>query len=119
MLAALLPLIETLAAEGGAAGALGGGAAAEGGLASLLGRALGGTKEFSSQADLGGALRTISDLTANIEAGKAAMESKRQQQEAIASKARADEQQYAFSDPSHRGQLADLAQQQQQHREEM
>jgi hypothetical protein len=118
MLAALLPLIEALSAEGGAAGAIAGSAEA-GGIGSALGRMFGGTKAFGSNAELGGALRKISDLAAGIDASKQAMAQKHQQQEAIASKARNDERQYAFSDPAHTKQLADLVRQQQAHADEI
>jgi hypothetical protein len=116
VIAALLPLLEALGAEGGASATLGGGLE---GLLGGAGRALGGTSKFGSQKELGEALRQISDLGSNIQAAQEAMEQKRQQQEAIGQKARDDERQYAFSDPAHKDQMADLARQQQAHAEEI
>lgn len=119
MLAALLPLLEALGAEGGAAAAIGG-AGSEAGLMGGLGRLLsGGTRAFGSQAELGSALRKISDLQSGIQASQQALESKRQQQEQLAHKAREDERQYAFSDPGHQAQMVELARQQQQHQKEI
>lgn len=115
MLAALLPLLESLGAEGGAAAALGGGE----GIAGTLGRLIGGSKSFGSEKELGEGLRKISDLHSSIEAAKEAMAEKSNRQEDIAQKARDDEKQYAFSDPAHTQQLADLAKQQQAHQEEI
>jgi hypothetical protein len=115
MLAALLPLIEALGAEGGAAGVFAGGAEG-GGIGSMLGRLVGGTKAFGSEAELGGALRKISDLNASIEAAQQAIEAKRQQQAQVAHQAREDERQYAFSDPAHQRQMLELNRQQQEHR---
>jgi hypothetical protein len=124
MLAALLPLLEALGAEGAAGGTaagLGGGVAAEGGVGSLLGRILGGGggQAFGSQAEMGGALRKISDLQATIQSAQQEMEQKRQRQEQIAQQARENERKYAFSDPAHGQQMADLVRQQQEHLAEM
>jgi len=112
MLAALLPLLEALGAEGGATAALGGGMS-EGGLMASLGRMAGGIKGFGSEQELGGALRKISDLSASVQAAQESMEANRTKREAISSQARDDERQYAFSDPGHAQQLAELARQHQ------
>lgn len=131
MLAALLPLLEALGAEGGAAAAFGGGATAArggaamagggggGGFGAALGRVLSGPQAFSSETELGAAVRKMSDLSAGIRASQEAMEKKSQESEGISRQARQQEQQFAFSDPSHREQLADLAKQQAEHAEEI
>lgn len=118
MLAALLPLLEAIGAEGGAAAALGGGAA-ETGLMGTLGRVLGGAKAFGSEKELGGAIRKISDLQASVEAAKEALADRQKQQADISQKARDEERQYAFSNPAHTTQLAELARQQQAHADEI
>ncbi len=120
ILARLLPAIEGMAASGGGtAASLSGGAAAEGGLGGMLGRIFSGTKAFGSEAELGGALRQISDLKSTIDAAQAAMSHNSDQQEQVSQKARDDERQYMFSDPKHTEQLAELSRQQQAQRESM
>jgi lysophospholipase L1-like esterase len=120
MIAALLPLLEGLAAEGGASAALGGGLGAEAGPGGAFGRMLGGgAQAFGSKHELGSALRQISDLHSTIKAQQEAIEAKRGQQEQIAGRAREDERTRMFADPGHTGQLADLARQQQQHADQM
>lgn len=114
-LARLLPMIEALAARGGTSAALGGGTG--GGILESLGGIMGGVQGFKSEAELGGALRQISDLSAKVDAAREAMAQNRQQQESIAAKAREDEKNFAFSDPAHVQQLATLARQQQAHQD--
>lgn len=121
MLAALLPLIEAMSAEGAAGGTAAGlgGGVAEGGLLTRLLGVGGGNAAFGSEVELGGALRKISDLQASIQQSQEAMAQKRQRQEEIAARAREDERKYAFSDPGHQQQMADLVRQQQAHLEEI
>jgi hypothetical protein len=117
-LARLLPLL----AEGGGGGmaaSLGRGIAAEDVIGSTLGNLFGGAKAFGSEAELGGALRKISDLHATIEAAQQALSQKSQQREEISSKAREDERLYSMSDPRHKEQLAQLAKQEQSQQESM
>ncbi len=126
MLTALLPLIEGLASEGGIAASLGGGvrlggaaSAGGGGLGGTLGRLFSGTKPFGSSDELGEAVQRMSNLSEQISRAQAAMSSGREQQESVASTTREQERLYAFSDPSHREQLAQLAHQQQQRANEV
>lgn len=100
-----------MAARGGSAAALTG-AAADGGLMGSVGRLFGATS-FGSEAELGAAIRQISDLSSTIEAAREAIAKNRDRQEQISAKARDDERQFAFSDPAHREQLARLARDQQ------
>lgn len=121
MIAALLPLLEALGAEGGASAALGGGVTGAGasaggsaGIGGTLGRLFAGPRAFGSSEELGGALRQISDLSAQIKASQEAIAANRSKQEEVSSLARDQERQYAFSDPSHREKLSELAREQQE-----
>jgi hypothetical protein len=73
---------------------------------------MGGATPFATSDELGTGLRQISDLSATIETAKEAIQSKRAQQEQIASRAREQERSYMISDPSHRVELARLAREQ-------
>jgi hypothetical protein len=119
MLPALLPFLEAILSEGavgGTAAGMGSGAGAGGMLRGLLS---GGAKAFGSEAELGSALRKISDLSQTVTASQHSLAHNQQRQEEISTKAREDEAKYAFADPAHTKQLSDLARQQQQHIAEM
>lgn len=114
MLAALLPLLEALGAEGGASASLGAGS----GVGRTLGRLLGGgggAQAFGNQQELGGALRQISDLTTNISAAQDAMKQMRSEHETLGTKAREDERLYGMRDPMEAQRMADLQRQQMEH----
>lgn len=109
MLNALLPLIQALGGEG-AATSLGHGS----GVGSTLGRLLGGSQiqAFGSQQELGGAMRQISDLTANLAAAREAMNAMRDEHQQLGEKAAEDERLYGFRDPAEAQRMADLQRQQ-------
>lgn len=117
MLASLLPLIESLGAEGGAASALSGSR----GIGSVLSNLLSGSnvKAFGSQNELGSALKQISDLTSNLSAAKEAMSSMRDEHDQLAVKAREDEKFYGFRDPQEQQRMADLQRSQIEHARQM
>lgn len=110
MLNAILPLLEALGAEGGAATSLGRGS----GIGSTLGRLLGGSQvqAFGSQQELGGALRQITDLSSNLAAARDAMTAMRDEHEQLRGKAIEDERLYGFRDPAEHQRMADLQRQQ-------
>lgn len=113
MLATLLPLLESLGAEGGAATSLGQGS----GLGSTLGRLVGGStvQPFGSQNDLSASLRQISDLSQSIADAREAMSQMREEHGRLGEKAKEDERLYGFRDPQEHQRMADLQQQQIQH----
>lgn len=117
MLSTLLPLLEALGGEGGAATALGG----HSGIGSSLGRLLGGSevRPFAHQQEFSDSFRQISDLTASIAQAKEAMSSMRQEHEALGNKAREDERLYGFRDPGEADRMADLQAQQIEHARQM
>ena len=117
MLSALLPLLESLGAEGGSAASLG----RHSGLGSTLGRLLGGSQvqPFGNQNDLGNAFRQISDLTSGISAAKESLSSMRLEHEQLGQKAAEDERLYGFRDPQEQRRMADLQQQQIEHARQM
>lgn len=114
MLAALLPLLESLGAEGGAALGSAGGRGIGGTLQKLLG---GGAQAFGSQAEHGAALKQMSDLAANIKSANDAINDKRDQQKSIAEQAAQQQRQFAFADPAHQQNIDRLKAEQQQHAE--
>ncbi len=120
MLASLLPIIESLAAQGGTAAAIGGRAAQGGamalgrggGLGQTIGRLLSpGVQAFGSEAELSGAMSQISDLTSSIAAAKKSMEGLDSSHGKLQEKGDEQERLSMFRDPGLKDQMAQMQRQ--------
>lgn len=117
MLATLLPLLESLGAESGAATSLG----RQGGIGSTLSRLLGGSevRPFGDQNELDGAMRQISDLTSRISAARSSIEQMRSAHAEHEVQQQESERLYGFRDPQRSDQMAALQRQQIEHARQM